>query len=430
MKYFCVLLLLAFLVIPNYSATIIIPDDYLTIQEGIDNSIDGDTVLLLPGIYFENINFRGHNIILGSLFLTTGDTNYISQTIIDGSSAGSVISITAGEDSTTIIAGLTMRNGDAETGGGIHCAFSNPLFAHIRITDNAAENGGGGMDIFGCSPTLICCMFSDNFAINFGGGLSNDLSAPTLINCVFSGNTTTGNGGGISNYTHSNAIIINCVFWGNSAAFGGAMWNGWSSPVVTNCIFWANEPVDIYAGIALVTYSDIQGGCSGEGNIDIDPLFHNPDNGDFHLMATYCGDPHDSPCIDMGHPDILDSRLDCDWGLGELRSDLGAYGGGDSIQIDIDNFITRLPSHYCLIQNYPNPFNTSTIIQYELPQQSQVEINIYDILGRQVASLQNGSQKAGYHSVKFKAEDLTSGIYLYRLQADEYTETKKMLLMK
>ena len=65
------------------AATIInIPDDYPTIQEGIDASIDGDTVLVQPGTYVENINFNGHNVVLGSLFLTTEDTIYISQTKI------------------------------------------------------------------------------------------------------------------------------------------------------------------------------------------------------------------------------------------------------------------------------------------------------------------------------------------------------------
>jgi hypothetical protein len=80
-----------------------IPADYPTIQQGIDASIDGDTVLVQPGTYVENINFNGHNIVLGSLFLTTGDTSYIAQTVIDGDSAGTVVAFENGEDSTTAI---------------------------------------------------------------------------------------------------------------------------------------------------------------------------------------------------------------------------------------------------------------------------------------------------------------------------------------
>ncbi len=78
-------LVLVFILTATASATIInIPDNYTTIQEGIDSSSDGDTVLVQPGIYVENINFNGHNIVLGSLFLTMRDTSYIEQTVIDG----------------------------------------------------------------------------------------------------------------------------------------------------------------------------------------------------------------------------------------------------------------------------------------------------------------------------------------------------------
>jgi len=86
------------------SATIInIPADYPTIQQGINVSAVGDTVLVQPGTYVENINFNGHNIVLASLFLTTQDTSYISSTIIDGNQAGSVAAFESGEDSTAAI---------------------------------------------------------------------------------------------------------------------------------------------------------------------------------------------------------------------------------------------------------------------------------------------------------------------------------------
>ena len=81
------------------NATIIdIPDDYPTIQQGIDASTDGDTVLVQPGTYEENINFNGHNIVLGSLFVTTGDTSFTSLTVIDGSYAFSAVRFENGEN--------------------------------------------------------------------------------------------------------------------------------------------------------------------------------------------------------------------------------------------------------------------------------------------------------------------------------------------
>ena len=81
-------------------------------------------------------------------------------------------------------------------------------------------------------------------------------------------------------------------------------------------------------------------------------------------------------------------------------------------------------------QNYPNPFNASTMIKYELPQQSLVTIEIYDILGRKVGMLEDRLQPAGYHKLVWHAEDLPSGVYFYKLRAGDYSETKKMVLMK
>jgi hypothetical protein len=147
-------------------------------------------------------------------------------------------------------------------------------------------------------------------------------------------------------------------------------------------------------------------------------------------MFTACGDPYDSPCIDAGHPDILDSLLDCSWGLGGLRSDMGAYGGGDSAMVGIDDYEVPLPEHLAFLQNYPNPFNISTVIIYSLPQASNVKIEIFDILGRKVETLVQGEQQAGYHQIVWDASDHSSGMYFYKIQAGEYSDTKKMVLLK
>ncbi|MCP4708172.1 MAG: hypothetical protein GY869_06080, partial [Planctomycetes bacterium] len=98
---------------PLYAAIINVPGDQPTIQAGIDAAVDADTVLVQPGTYFENINYNGKNIMLGSLFLTTQDTSYISQTVIDGNEDGSVVRFESGEDSTAILNGFTITRGDA-----------------------------------------------------------------------------------------------------------------------------------------------------------------------------------------------------------------------------------------------------------------------------------------------------------------------------
>jgi hypothetical protein len=90
----------------------------------------------------------------------------------------------------------------------------------------------------------------------------------------------------------------------------------------------------------------------------------------------------------------------------------------------------QVPLTYSLEQNYPNPFNPSTTIRFSLPQREHVTLKVFDVLGREVATLVNGELNPGEHSVVFKAKGLASGMYFYRLQAGTYHDTKKLLLLK
>ena len=466
--------------LPAMATIINIPDDYETIQEGIDASLDGDTVLVQPGLYVENVNFNGHNIVLGSLFLTTGDTSYISTTIIDGDMAGSVVTFESGESSTAIIVGFVVQNGlSASVGGGISCIYSNPTITNNHVRGNLAigsqmTNGtgggiycfhsdatisyntisgnvavgypiwtwgtGGGIYCYNSSPKISNNLIYENDALGewgFGGGLSLFSSSPTMINNVIIANTALQWGGGIHCF-ESSPIIVNNALSGNSAGVsgGGIYCELVSNPVITNTIFWADSAsyeseIDFDdSSSPYFTYCDVQGGRAGEGNIDTDPLFRDPENGDFHLMSTQCGDPQDSPCIDAGDPTVFDSIIDCDWGLGGERSDMGAYGGDIERQTDIETDEAGLPARFALSQNFPNPFNASTIIQYNLPSASDVNINIYDILGRKVETLVSGKQPAGYHQVVWDASDRSSGMYFYKIRAGNYSEARKMVLLK
>jgi len=88
------------------------------------------------------------------------------------------------------------------------------------------------------------------------------------------------------------------------------------------------------------------------------------------------------------------------------------------------------PSTYALSQNYPNPFNPSTTINFDLPTDGNVSLKLYDMSGKEVATLVNEVRSAGYYSVNFNASQLTSGVYFYSISADNFTATKKMLLVK
>jgi len=92
--------------------------------------------------------------------------------------------------------------------------------------------------------------------------------------------------------------------------------------------------------------------------------------------------------------------------------------------------LIELPKEFALYQNYPNPFNPTTKIKYDLPNDSRVTISIYNLIGQEVATLVDENQEAGFKSVEWNAGSLPSGMYVYRLTANTFSDVKKMLLLK
>ena len=90
----------------------------------------------------------------------------------------------------------------------------------------------------------------------------------------------------------------------------------------------------------------------------------------------------------------------------------------------------QIPRVFALQQNYPNPFNPSTNIRYSIPQSSNVVIKVFDILGNEIETLVNEEKPVGSYEVDFNASELSSGIYFYKLQAGEFIQTKKMIILK
>jgi hypothetical protein len=97
---------------------------------------------------------------------------------------------------------------------------------------------------------------------------------------------------------------------------------------------------------------------------------------------------------------------------------------------EVGNNGTTLPTKFELNQNYPNPFNPVTKINFAIPKTSFVSLKIYNMLGREVATLVSDTKVAGYYSIDFSAADLSSGVYYYRLESDGFTDVKKMMLVK
>jgi len=272
---------------------------------------------------------------------------------------------TAVLDGFTITAGNSWRSG----GGGMINKYGSPILVNCTFTGNWAGWTSGGMSNFMSNPLLINCTFAENWAGIAAGGLGNYVgSHPTLIGCTFKGNsaglgggmtdsesastlincTLTGNsarcGGGLDS-VRSDTLAINCTFSGNSAenAGGGIFESEWGVPRTINCIFWANSVSgDInelaqIEGYVRVDYSCIQGWSGtleGVGNIDTDPCFADPNNGDYHLKSqagrwepssqSWVVDEVTSPCIDGGDPM---SPIGYEPFPNGGRINMGAYGG-------------------------------------------------------------------------------------------------------
>lgn len=103
---------------------------------------------------------------------------------------------------------------------------------------------------------------------------------------------------------------------------------------------------------------------------------------------------------------------------------------GPSLAKEGEQLVASVPTDFILNQNYPNPFNPATNITFALPNESNVTFKVYDMLGREVAVLALGELAAGHHQIGFDAKDLSSGVYVYRLTADNFTDSKKMILLK
>jgi len=273
--------------------------------------------------------------------------------------------------------------------GGMYNRYSSPILINCIFINNYAYDTGGGMYNNNSDPMLTNCIFKNNYA-QYGGGMYNSQSNPTLTNCIFSTNFTTyritnwnpSGGGGMYNYD-SNPTLTNCIFIGNYCRDhfpgGGGMYNSDSSPTltnctfsgnfldgirngsncsttITNCILWYNIPHQIDLADTNISYSNIQDGVIGKGNIDLDPLFVSPGywvnannlsivvepndpnavwiDGDYHLKSEvgrwdsisqiWVMDAVSSPCIDAGDPNSpIGDEPEPNGG----RINMGAYGG-------------------------------------------------------------------------------------------------------
>jgi hypothetical protein len=123
------------------------------------------------------------------------------------------------------------------------------------------------------------------------------------------------------------------------------------------------------------------------------------------------------------------SFFDANNGIGVGYTVILRTTNGGVTFIGKDNNITN-PNEFILSQNFPNPFNPNTTINFSVPKQSNVTIKVYNILGKEILTLVNETKPQGNYKVEFNADNLSSGVYFYRMKTNEFTQTKKMLLVK
>ncbi|MBD3232632.1 MAG: T9SS type A sorting domain-containing protein [candidate division Zixibacteria bacterium] len=310
----------------------------------------------------------------GGITLIEGSEAIIENNTIRGNTSTNQGGAIYCDSSSPIISGnIIDGNSTGQRAGAIFCnSSSNPVIIDNTIINNFVNPivfppvlGQGGAIFLDdeATATITGNLFSNNRVeqssepgANGGGAVFVFSAYPDFEKNIFAGNVAeSGNGGAIYLF-NTNAPVENNVFVNNSAEdYGGAIYIDLSAyPYITNSILYDNyapNGPEIYlddSGIT-VSYSDIKGGWEGEGNIDSDPLFRDPDNGDYHLMFTYCGDAYSSPCIDAGDPELFDSSLGCDSGLATFRSDMGAYGGGGeppavAVSMTPDNAPVQVPA--------------------------------------------------------------------------------------
>jgi len=300
-------------------------DAYTDLQSALAVAVSGDEIWVAEGTYKPGAARTDSFTLVAGVGLYGGFDGAESVrsardwednvTTLSGDIAGdnvyhvvysSGLTETAVLDGFTVTAGQAVATGDTFHGGGMYnYDHSSPTVSNVIFTGNTADKGGGMANNLYSSPTVNNVIFTGNTA-EHGGGMANvTYSTPTVNNVIFTGNTADYMGGGMYNWAGGNPTLNNVTFRGNNLTFagqGGGISSGTSSPALNNCIVWSNEAEEIH-GAATVVYSNIEGGYTGTGNINSDPLF--VDAADLRLQSA-------SPCIDAGDNSAVSTDVDLD----------------------------------------------------------------------------------------------------------------------
>ncbi|HEO70975.1 MAG TPA: DUF1565 domain-containing protein [Candidatus Hydrogenedentes bacterium] len=259
-------------------------------------------------------SFTGNTAVQkgGALLNTSRSAAVVRESTFDANTAEWGGAVCTFDNATPALIDCTFTYNEANRGAALYTDSCPIKVTSCAFTYNAAGNNGGAAYNRGSAQsTFAACTFNRNEAWDNGGALYNtDMAAPLIVNCVFVANLAGRNGGALYN-AFCTPRLTNCTIAYNNverqtwhdqsgwAKAAGGILNDEATPTIANCIVWGNYPNAILSAQdetkpgAIIRYSDIQGGCLGEGNINLAPAFVNPLAGDYRLMKT-------SPCIDAG----------------------------------------------------------------------------------------------------------------------------------
>ncbi len=326
-------------------------------------------------------------------------------------------------------------------------------FDNGYIGDNDLVMGKGYWLKFDSAETIPLfgsAVHQDTFDVVAGWNMIGSISDPVAVGAVTTipGGITLSNFWGFENgYVHAASLTPGGGYWVKTSSAGALVLDG-------SAVAAPRSAVDPYSGLHTLTIEDARGMKQtlrfGETTAK--------------LAGTVAEMPPPPPA------GILDARFSDDtWaqfyaGNGEHRfgakvtsavypitvrwnvagndrrtivfngtvrmSGSGSVVMAEAGPIDITAGLSGVPARFALRQNYPNPFNPTTVIAYDLPVDAAVKLAVYDLLGREVAVLVDGPEAAGVHDIVFDATGLTSGIYFYRIEAGDYSDARKLVIMK
>jgi len=232
-------------------------------------------------------------------------TALIGVTVVDGVADGTG-NVGGGmwlNDANIVIRDCRFMRNESEYGGGaVFVLHGTPKIVGCEFLRNGTQGSGGALSIHFSNAVVQRCVFRDNYAGLNGGAMgNNDTADPLILNCLFEGNEAAAAGGAVLN--RRNPLMVNCTLVRNVAPIGSAVYAEAGVTTMVNSIAWGGA--DLLAGQVHASYCCVEGGFAGEGNINTPPLFCDPENGDWRLLAG-------SPCIDAGNSPTVPTLIKFD----------------------------------------------------------------------------------------------------------------------